>query len=94
LLLRKLPFQRLVREVAQDLKSTTIMWDFRFQSHALMALQVPDCAGDSMQPHALTSGRLLTRAKKMQEASEAYLVGLFTEANFAAIHARRCVLFI
>ena len=34
LLLRKLPFQRLVREVAQDFKQ-----DLRFQTHALAALQ-------------------------------------------------------
>lgn len=34
LLLRKLPFQRLVREVARDFKS-----DLRFQSSALGALQ-------------------------------------------------------
>jgi len=34
LLIRKLPFQRLVREVAQDFKS-----DLRFESHAIMALQ-------------------------------------------------------
>ena len=34
LLLRKIPFQRLVREVAQDYKS-----DFRWQSTALLALQ-------------------------------------------------------
>jgi histone H3 len=34
LLLRKLPFQRLVREVAQDFKT-----DLRFQSHALQCLQ-------------------------------------------------------
>jgi histone H3 len=34
LLIRKLPFQRLVREVAQDFKA-----DLRFQSHAIMALQ-------------------------------------------------------
>jgi len=34
LLIRKLPFQRLVREVAQDFKT-----DLRFESHALMALQ-------------------------------------------------------
>jgi histone H3 len=44
LLIRKLPFQRLVREIAQDFKT-----DLRFQSSAVMALQ---------------------------EASEAYLVGL------------------
>ena len=34
LLLRKLPFQRLVREIAQDFKS-----DLRFQSSAILALQ-------------------------------------------------------
>ena len=34
LLIRKLPFQRLVREIAQALKQ-----DFRFQSQALLALQ-------------------------------------------------------
>ena len=34
LLLLKLPFQRLVREVAQDFSM-----DLRFQSHAIMALQ-------------------------------------------------------
>ncbi|KAB7504818.1 histone H3-like 2, partial [Armadillidium nasatum] len=49
LLNRKLPFQRLVREIAQDFKT-----DLRFQSSAVMALQ---------------------------EASEAYLVGLFEDTN-------------
>jgi len=34
LLIRKLPFQRLVREIANDRKR-----DLRFQSHAIMALQ-------------------------------------------------------
>ena len=34
LLIRKLPFQRLVREIAQDFKN-----DLRFQSEAVMALQ-------------------------------------------------------
>ena len=34
LLIRKLPFQRLVKEIAQDFRS-----DLRFQSHAIMALQ-------------------------------------------------------
>uniref|UniRef100_A0AAQ4QET8 Histone H3 n=1 Tax=Gasterosteus aculeatus aculeatus TaxID=481459 RepID=A0AAQ4QET8_GASAC len=36
LLIRKLPFQRLVREIAQDFKT-----DLRFQSSAVMALQDP-----------------------------------------------------
>ncbi|EJK48130.1 hypothetical protein THAOC_33105 [Thalassiosira oceanica] len=57
LLIRKAPFQRLVREIAQDFKT-----DLRFQSTAVLALQ---------------------------EASEAYLVGLFEDTNLCAIHAKR-----
>ena len=57
LLLRKLPFQRLVREIAQEYKS-----DLRFQSQAVLALQ---------------------------EATEAYMVGLFEDTNLCAIHAKR-----
>jgi histone H3 len=57
LLIRRLPFQRLIREVAQEFKP-----DLRFQSTALLALQ---------------------------EASEAYLVGLFEDTNLCAIHAKR-----
>jgi histone H3 len=34
LLIRKLPFQRLVREIAQDVKT-----DLRFQGSAVLALQ-------------------------------------------------------
>ncbi|KAG7157881.1 histone H3-like 13 [Homarus americanus] len=60
LLIRKLPFQRLVREIAQDFKT-----DLRFQSSAVMALQ---------------------------EASEAYLVGLFEDTNLCAIHAKRVIM--
>lgn len=37
LLIRKLPFQRLVREIAQDFKT-----DLRFQSAAIGALQVKE----------------------------------------------------
>ncbi|KAK6120800.1 hypothetical protein DH2020_045463 [Rehmannia glutinosa] len=51
------PFQRLVREIAQDFKT-----DLRFQSSAVSALQ---------------------------EAAEAYLVGLFEDTNLCAIHAKR-----
>ena len=57
LLIRKLPFQRLVRELIQDVRG-----DLRFQSTALLAAQ---------------------------EASEAYLVGLFEDTNLCAIHAKR-----
>ena len=58
LLIRKLPFQRLVREIAQDLGKMNMC----FQSGAIMALQ---------------------------EASEAYLVGLLEDSNLCAIHAKR-----
>lgn len=57
LLIRKLPFQRLVREISSEYKS-----DLRFQSQAILALQ---------------------------EAAEAYLVGLFEDTNLCAIHAKR-----
>ena len=56
LLICKLPFQRLVREIAQDFKT-----DLQFQSAAILCLQ---------------------------EAAEAYLVGLFEDTNLCAIHAR------
>lgn len=57
LLIRKLPFQRLVRELASMVRG-----DIRFQSSAIAALQ---------------------------EASEAYLVGVFEDTNLCAIHANR-----
>lgn len=57
LLIRKAPFQRLVREIAQEFRG-----DLRFQSTAVLALQ---------------------------EASEAYLIGLFEDTNLCAIHAKR-----
>jgi histone H3 len=57
LLIRKAPFQRLVREIAK-----AIQYDCRFQSTAILALQ---------------------------EASEAYLVGLFQDTNLCALHAKR-----
>ena len=57
LLIRKLPFQKVVREIAGEFKS-----DLRFQSQAILALQ---------------------------EATEAYIVGLFEDTNLCAIHAKR-----
>ena len=57
LLIRKLPFNRLVREIAQDFKT-----DLRFQAQVIAALQ---------------------------EAAEAYLIGLFEDTNLCAIHAKR-----
>ena len=64
LLIRKLPFQRLVREIASDplIITSPLCGKVRFQSAAIMALQ---------------------------EAAEAYLVGLFEDTNLCAIHAKR-----
>ena len=57
LLIRKAPFTRLVREIAQS-----EIQDLRFQHAAMGALQ---------------------------EAAEAYLVGLFEDTNLCAIHAKQ-----
>jgi len=58
LLLRRLPFARLVREIQQELTRRRYAW----QGTAILALQ---------------------------EAAEAYLVGLFEDCNLCAIHAKR-----
>ena len=57
LLIRKAPFARLVKEIAQE-----FMVEIRFRGSAISALQ---------------------------EAAEAYLVGLFEDTNLCAIHAKR-----
>ena len=64
LLIRKLPFQRLVREIAGDSEIITspLCGKVRFKSAAIMALQ---------------------------EAAEAYLVGLFEDTNLCTIHTKR-----
>jgi histone H3 len=64
LLVRKMPFQRLVREIAQ---SHVDQGDIRFQSLALHALQ---------------------------EATEAFLVGMFEDSNLCAIHAKYVFFFL
>ena len=57
LLVKKKPFQRIVREIADDFKK-----ELKFQSTALLALQ---------------------------EAAEAYIVGLFEDINLLSIHSKR-----
>ena len=58
LLLRRLPFARVVKEISESLVSEPLRW----QASAVESLQ---------------------------EAAEAYLVGLFDDANLCAIHAKR-----
>ena len=64
LLIRKLPFQRLVREIVCDSEviKSPLCGKVRFQSATIMALQ---------------------------EAAEAYLIGLFEDTNLCAIHTKR-----
>ena len=62
LLIRRLPFQRLVWEIAQDFKGR-----LNFASGAILALQ---------------------------EAVEAYLVGLFEDTNLCAIHAKHITIML
>ncbi|KAK0522819.1 histone H3.1 [Tilletia horrida] len=64
LLIRKMPFQRLVRDIMGD--------KFGFAR--------PDVPFHRIQTGALAA---------LQEASEAYLVELFQDANAAALHAKR-----
>ena len=65
MLIRKAPFQRLVREIAQNVAPEHLKNDLRFQSVAILALQ---------------------------EAAEAYLIGLFEDAYLCSIHAKRVTL--
>ena len=52
LLIRKLPFQRLVREIAQDFKT-----DLRFQSAAIGALQVSTSSAPPPPPPFISTKR-------------------------------------
>ena len=62
LLIRKLPFQRLVREVSEDVFKEKGVESFRYQSTAILALQ---------------------------EASEDFLVRMFSQCNDICIHGKR-----
>ena len=62
LLIRKLPFQRLVREVSQEVSKDLGVDPFRYQSTAILALQ---------------------------EASEDFLVRMFSQCNDICVHGKR-----
>jgi histone H3 len=82
LLIQKVPFARLVREVIQDMAP-----GYRVTSDCLTALQVRlytiqtacDSSSNSHTPRA-------------QEGIEAYMVGLFTDAMVATVHGKRVTL--
>ena len=77
LLIRKLPFQRLVREIAQGMSLVYFWLEFSI----LILLLLIDFKTDlRFQSSAIGA---------LQEAAEAYLVGLFEDTNLAAIHAKR-----
>lgn len=59
-LIRRLPFQRIIREMLFAIGGGQLR--YRFQSQALLCLQ---------------------------EAAEAYMVGLFEDTNLCALHAKR-----
>lgn len=62
LLIRKAPFERVVREVLQEIKTGV-----RIQREATVAVH---------------------------EAAEAYLIGLLSDSQLCAIHAKRCTLLV
>jgi histone H3 len=89
LLIRKAPFQRLVREIAQDFKN-----DLRFQSTAVLALQ--EAAEAYLVRYCFRRVRvlvdfavpLLTIAYFLN-VPFSFQVGLFEDTNLCAIHAKR-----
>ncbi|KAF0683481.1 Aste57867_24473 [Aphanomyces stellatus] len=113
LLIRKLPFQRLVREIAQDTKAarksapatggvkkphryrpgTVALREIRRyqKSTELLIRKLPfqrlvrEIAQDFKTDLRFQGSAVLA----LQEAAEAYLVGLFEDTNLCAIHAKR-----
>ena len=77
LLLRKGPFARLVREIAQDFQS-----DLRFQAVAVQALQV------AFLSNIFQSADFVDMVL-LQEAAEAYVVSILEDTNLEAVHAKR-----
>ena len=79
-----MPFQRLCREVAQDLKT-----ELRFQASALLALQ--EACEVSFQGASVVLSGSNSKAIDLPRhpCGQAYLVGLFEDTNLCAIHAKR-----
>nr|XP_045590384.1 histone H3, embryonic-like [Procambarus clarkii] len=132
LLIRKLPFQRLVREIAQDFKtflgrcSSCCEGDLESRPRVVVVLDDLDCSSSQSRVSGVDTIKYGTRVLSgdvdtcvadedgsfsqvasvrsddqtdlrfqssavmaLQEASEAYLVGLFEDTNLCAIHAKR-----
>ena len=83
LLIRKLPFQRLVREIAQDFKP-----DLHFQSSAVVALQeASESCAFPASPDISRSACPTHDTPLTLRSTD--LVGLFEDTNLCAIHAKR-----
>ena len=75
LLIPKLPFSRVVREICQEVR---ISWNESNLFHE----NVPQICHSDMRFQTVALAAL-------QEAAEAYLVTLFEDANMCAIHGKR-----
>jgi len=97
LLIRKMPFQRLIREVLIDVSDCSVQptqthtYRFAMQPliHTITQRPQSQVAQDfktdlRFQPHAIMA---------CQAASEAYLTSLFEDANLCAIHSKRVTIF-
>jgi len=83
LLIRKLPFQRLVS--ACSVLAVELRKGYLRYPHCFVARQVREIAQDFKTDLRFQSHAVLA----LQEAAEAYLVGLFEDTNLCAIHAKR-----
>jgi histone H3 len=80
LLIRKLPFQRLVREIAQDYKSGIFYFFFFIKYFFYNFYYKKNKLDLRFQSVAVMA---------LQEAAEGYLVSLFEDTNLITIHSKR-----
>jgi histone H3 len=82
-LVRRLPFQRLCREILDDVQFTDIT---RMQQEAIDCLQVTSVV---CRNYSISNLSLHTFPFFLQEATEAYIVALMEESQLLAIHGKR-----